>query len=159
SGALPEERRDTALEIIDRNTSLQAKLLDDLVDFTRVTSGKLHLDVAPVQLAHVAEIALETIRPAADARGVQLESAIEDDQLTSLGDAGRLQQVVANLLSNAVKFIPAGGRVSLQLHRRSGHIELRVIDTGEGIAPSFLPFVFDRFRQGDIGPSRAHGGL
>ncbi|HLU64690.1 MAG TPA: response regulator, partial [Kofleriaceae bacterium] len=159
SGALPEERRDTALEIIDRNTSLQAKLLDDLVDFTRVTSGKLHLDVAPVQLAHVAEIALETIRPAADARGVQLESAIEDDQLTSLGDAGRLQQVVANLLSNAVKFTPAGGRVSLQLHRRGGHIELRVIDTGEGIAPSFLPFVFDRFRQGDTGPSRAHGGL
>jgi len=146
------------LETIERNARAQSRLIEDILDFSRINAGKLRLDVRPVELIDVIGAAVEIVRPAADAKGVTLETVLDSSGLVS-GDADRLQQVVWNLLSNAVKFTPRGGRVQVRLERVTSHSELTVSDTGEGISKEFLPFVFDRFSQADSTSSRKHGGL
>jgi signal transduction histidine kinase len=147
-----------AAEVIERNGRLQAQLVTDLLDMSRILSGKMRLDVQRMDLGAAVEAAVDSILPAAAAKGVRIKVAIE--QLADVyGDAGRLQQVVWNLLSNAVKFTPEGGRVEVTLAKSNGHVEIRVNDNGAGIPPEFLPVIFDRFRQADSSASRAHGGL
>jgi PAS domain S-box-containing protein len=148
-----------ALEAIERNAAAQARLIDDLLDVSRVITGKLRLDVRRVELLPVIEAAAESVRPAAEARGVRLDLRLDPAAGPVSGDADRLRQVVWNLLSNAIKFTPGGGSVSVSLGREGAHAELTVADTGAGIAPEFLPHVFDRFRQADGRITRQHGGL
>jgi PAS domain S-box-containing protein len=147
------------LEVIERNARIQAEIIADLLDMSRIISGKLRLDVQPVDLPQVIEAALETVRPAAQARDIRLVKTLDTLAGPVRGDANRLQQVVWNLLTNAVKFTPKGGRVHIVLSRVNSHVEIRVSDTGSGIAADFLPYVFDKFRQSDASASRKHGGL
>jgi signal transduction histidine kinase/ActR/RegA family two-component response regulator len=147
------------LETIERNARAQSRLIEDILDFSRINAGKLRLDVRPIELIDVISAAVEIVRPAADAKGVTLETVLDPSSGLVSGDADRLQQVVWNLLSNAVKFTPRGGRVQVRLQRVTSHSELTVSDTGEGISKEFLPFVFDRFSQADSTSSRKHGGL
>jgi signal transduction histidine kinase len=149
----------SGLEVIDRNARVQSKLVADLLDVSRIVSGKLRLEMQTVDLRHVVDAAMEGIAPAAEARGVHLAEAHATGPCPVQGDPGRLQQIVGNLLSNAVKFTPAGGTVAVSLDRTGPGVEIRVQDTGKGIRPEFLPHVFDRFRQEDASASRAHGGL
>jgi signal transduction histidine kinase/ActR/RegA family two-component response regulator len=157
-GRLPEERREKALETVERNARAQAQLVEDLLDVSRIMSGKMALELARVNVAEVVDAALEVVRPAADAKEISLHGRV-DGTVELTGDPGRLQQVVWNLLSNAVKFTPRGGRVEVEVARRDGMVEVRVSDDGQGIAPEFLPHVFERFRQADSGTTRRHGGL
>jgi PAS domain S-box-containing protein len=147
------------VEVIERNVRAQAQLIDDLLDVSRIISGKVRLDIKPVQLADVLRAALDTVHPAALTKGVRLESVIQAHAPEISGDFGRLQQVVWNLLTNAIKFTPRGGKVQLLLEQVESSLVVRVSDTGEGIGPEFLPHVFERFRQADGSPSRQHGGL
>jgi len=158
-GKLDPGAAEQALEIVVRNANVQSQLIEDLLDVSRIISGKLRLDVRPVELAQVIQTALDSARPAAEARGVQLQSALVPDVGPVRGDAGRLQQVVWNLLSNAIKFTPKGGSVRVTLGRLNSQAEIVVSDTGQGIHREFLPHVFDRFRQADATSTRAHGGL
>jgi len=158
-GQLGEEQARRALQIILRNVNAQVRLIDDLLDLARVASGKLRLAVQPVDLRSVVEAALDTIRPAADAKSIRLQPVLASPGGPVSGDPDRLQQIAWNLLSNAVKFTPKGGRVQVQLQQVSSHVELLVSDTGQGISPELLPFIFDRLRQGDSSSTRAHGGL
>lgn len=153
------EQIQDGLSVIERNGRIQARIIEDLLDMSRIISGKVRLDIHPVQLEEVIEAALETIRPSADAKEIRLQTLIDSKAGPVLGDFARLQQVVWNLLSNAVKFTPKGGRVQVSLERVNSHLEINVCDTGEGISPEFLPYVFDRFRQADGTTSRTHGGL
>lgn len=148
-----------AVEVIDRNARAQVQLIDDLLDLNRIMAGKLRLDLQQVSLADVVQAAVDSVVPTAVAKGVQLQALLDPGRATVNGDSGRLQQVVWNLLSNAVKFTPAGGRVQVLLQRVNSHIDLSVSDTGVGIAPAFLPHVFDRFSQQDGSAARVHGGL
>ena len=148
-----------ALETIERNARSQAQLIDDLLDVSRIVTGKLRLDVVPVDPHSFIDPAVEAVRPAAEAKGVELRKVIDAGAGVVVGDPARLQQVVWNLLSNAVKFTPAGGRVELRLGRADAHVEIVVSDTGAGIDPDFLPHVFERFRQADQRTTRRHGGL
>ena len=159
SGKLTPDRRDNALEIIERNAHTQARLIEDLLDVSRITTGKVRLDLHPLQLAPIATAAFEGLRPSADAKGVRLHTSIAADLPHVMGDAARLQQIVWNLLSNAIKFTPPGGDVYLDLQVQRPYVDLRVRDTGVGIAPEFLPHVFERFRQGDSSTTRAQGGV
>jgi PAS domain S-box-containing protein len=147
------------LAVIERNARAQAQLIEDLLDMSRIISGKLRLDVQTVDLHDVVSRALETIRPVADAKSIRLSASLDVRVGAMRGDPDRLQQVVWNLLSNAVKFTPRSGWVELRLVRRADDVELRVRDSGQGIAPELLPHVFDRFRQGDGTASRRQGGL
>jgi CheY-like chemotaxis protein/nitrogen-specific signal transduction histidine kinase len=147
------------VEVIARNARVQKQLIEDLLDMSRIISGKIRLDVQRVDVAAVIEAALATVRPAADAKGVRLHVTLDPLAGPVKGDPGRLQQVVWNLLSNAIKFTPKGGRVQVFLERVNSHIEVTVADNGNGIRPEFLPHVFDRFRQADSSTSRRHGGL
>ena len=147
-----------ALEVIDRNTKAQVKLVEDVLDVSRILSGKLRLAMHRVNLNESVKAALDAIRPAADAKGVEIATAVAPD-VVLVGDPDRLQQICWNLLSNAVKFTPKGGRVEVRVHRVDSRIELRVQDTGAGIAPEFLPHLFERFRQADSSTTRQHGGL
>jgi signal transduction histidine kinase/ActR/RegA family two-component response regulator len=147
------------LEVVERNARIQAQLIEDLLDMSRITSGKIHLDIRPVSPAAVIEAALETVRPAAQAKGVLLASALDPVAGTVAGDPARLQQIVWNLLSNAIKFTEKHGRVQVALRRVDSRVAIVVADTGVGIAPEFLPHVFDRFRQADSSSTRAAGGL
>ncbi len=158
-GQLGADQVQRALQIILRNVNAQVRLIDDLLDLSRVATGKLRLAVQPVDLQRVVEEALDGIRPAAAAKNIRLQPVLASPGGPVSGDPDRLQQVVWNLLSNAVKFTPKGGRVQIQLQRVSSHIELLVSDTGQGIQPDLLPYVFDRLRQGDSSSTRAHGGL
>jgi len=158
-GQLGADQVQRALQIILRNVNAQVRLIDDLLDLSRVASGKLRLAVQPVDLQRVVEEALDGIRPAAAAKNIRLQPVLASPGGPVSGDPDRLQQVVWNLLSNAVKFTPKGGRVQIQLQRVSSHVELLVSDTGQGIQPDLLPYVFDRLRQGDSSSTRAHGGL
>jgi CheY-like chemotaxis protein len=148
-----------ALETIERNARAQAQLIDDLLDVSRIITGKIRIDVRQVDPNSFIDAAVEAVRPAAEAKGVRLQRIMDTGVVTVSGDPVRLQQVVWNLLSNAIKFTPKGGRVQIRLERVNSHIEIGVSDTGPGIAPEFLPFVFDRFRQADGRTTRQHGGL
>jgi signal transduction histidine kinase/CheY-like chemotaxis protein len=154
----PDKARN-ALDIIDRNARLQAQLIADLLDMSRILSGKMRLEVQRVDLPTAIDAAIESIRPAAEAKGVRLHRVVEPLVEGIHGDPSRIQQVIWNLLSNAVKFTPRGGHVQVTLARGDSQVEISVADTGEGIAPDFLPRVFDRFRQGDPTSARSHGGL
>jgi PAS domain S-box-containing protein len=147
------------LETIERNARAQTQIIEDLLDMSRIISGKVRLDVQRIDLAPVIEAALDTVRPAAAARGIRLLATLDPLARGVSGDPGRLQQVFWNLFSNAIKFTPRGGRVQILLERVNSHLEVSVIDTGEGIRPEFLPHVFDRFRQEDASTARRHGGL
>jgi PAS domain S-box-containing protein len=153
-----ETRRGRAVETIERNAMTMAKLIEDLLDMSRVISGKMRLDVQQVELGRIIEAAIESIRPAADAKGIGLFPVL-DTPLRIMGDPTRLQQVVWNLMSNAVKFTPKGGHIDVLLRRSAPWIEISVADTGKGIAREFLPHVFDAFRQEDAGATRSHSGL
>jgi CheY-like chemotaxis protein/nitrogen-specific signal transduction histidine kinase len=147
------------LEAIARNANAQADLIEDLLDMSRIVSGKIRLDVRPTDLAGVVEGALEAIRPAAEAKGIVLERRVESLACPVAGDPARLQQMLRNLLSNAVKFTPRQGRVEVAVAAVDADAEITVTDTGIGIAPAFLPHVFDCFRQADASTTRRHGGL
>lgn len=159
SGRLAEEKLDRALRSVERGARAQKQLIEELLDISRIESGKLRLEMRAVAPHAIMESALDAIRPAAEARGLFIESALDLATGCVLADPQRLQQVVWNLLSNAVKFTPRGGRVLVRLRELEGWVQIEVEDTGEGIAPDFLPNVFERFRQGDTGSKRAYGGL
>ena len=159
SGQLDSATATRAIETIDRNARVQTQLISDILDVSRIVSGKLHLDVRPIELASAITSALDTVRPSADAKGLTLESALEPAAMPVSADPDRLQQVVWNLLANAIKFTPRGGRVELRLRRANSHAEIVIQDTGPGIPRAFLPHVFERFRQADGSSTRAHGGL
>jgi PAS domain S-box-containing protein len=148
-----------AVEIIRRNARMQVKMIEDLLDISRIVSGKLQLSVRPVDLSTIIIAAVEGLRPAADAKEIRLDLQLDSASWQVSGDTDRLQQVAWNLVSNAVKFTPKGGRVQVRLSRVESHVEMTVSDTGRGIAPEFLPHVFDRFRQADETITRGHGGL
>ncbi|HWQ12383.1 MAG TPA: ATP-binding protein [Roseiflexaceae bacterium] len=148
-----------ALEVIERNAKAQAQLVEDILDVSRMITGKLRLSVGPVDLATVINAAIDAVQLAAEAKGIYLDVTLDPSARHILGDAGRLQQVVWNLLSNAIKFTPHGGAVHVRLERAGQEVQIAVSDTGEGIRPDFLPFVFDRFRQGDGTSTRRHFGL
>ena len=158
-GMLDEAARRHAVEVIEKSARSQAQLIADLLDVSRISAGRLRLDVRPVELRHVVEAAADVLRPAADARSIRLDLKLDPKVGRVSGDPDRLQQVVWNLLSNAVKFTPEGGRVLARLARAGGQAEICVTDTGAGIRPEFLPHVFDRFRQAESHMTRAHGGL
>jgi PAS domain S-box-containing protein len=159
-GSLRDEaKRQQGVTAIERNARTQARLIEDLLDMSRIVSGKVHLMVQQAPLAELVNTALATVQPSAEARGVRLEKRLDPRVGAVAGDPDRLQQVIWNLLSNAVKFTPRGGKVEVVLERMSSLVELRVTDTGEGIDPAFLPHVFDRFRQADGTTTRKHGGL
>lgn len=159
SGRLSETQRVRAVDTIDRNAQTQARLVEDILDISRIITGKLRLDVRPVELERVIANALDAVRPAAEAKGVELTSRVEPQVGPVMGDEERLQQVIWNVISNAVKFTRKGGRVGVLLTRSGSQAEIRIADTGQGIEPGFLPFVFEQFRQADSGTSREHGGL
>jgi len=148
-----------AIEAIERNARMQAQLIDDLLDMSRIITGKLRLEVRPVALRQTIEAAIDAMRPAAQAKSIQLSAAFDAGKALVSGDADRLQQVVWNLLSNAVKFTPRDGRVELMMRRRDSQIEISVSDNGEGINADFLPYIFERFRQADSSSVRKQGGL
>lgn len=158
SGTVRAEQIGSALETVERNARVQARLIEDMLDLARIEQGKMVLSVGPVEMVRVVEAALESVTPAADAKGVRLQPVL-DSHATIIGDADRLQQIVWNLLSNAIKFTPRGGRVQVMLRRAPSFVELVVADTGQGIDPAFLPHVFDRFRQADASSTRQFGGL
>ena len=159
SGSLDDSSSTRALKTIERNTKTLAQIIDDLLDVSRIITGKLRLDVRPVELSTVVESVLEAVRPATDAKNINLEVLLSSGVGAVSGDSGRLQQIVWNLLSNAIKFTPSGGRVTVRLERVGSRARITVTDTGEGIRPEFLPFVFDRFSQADSTFTRPHGGL
>jgi signal transduction histidine kinase len=151
--------RTRALETIERNTTAQARLIEDILDVSRVITGKLRLVLRPTDPAAVVHDAFAALKPAADAKGVALEASLDPGLGMILADPDRLQQIAWNLLSNAVKFTPRGGRVEVRLEHRSSEIQLAVTDTGAGIPADFLPHCFERFRQVDASWTRAYGGL
>ena len=157
--SIDEAMLNTGLEAIERNAKVQTQLIDDLLDVSRIVSGKLHLDVRPVELSSVIEAAITVVRPAVDAKSIRLTSTYEPSIGPISADSARLQQVVWNLLSNAVKFTPERGSIEVRLERVSDHARLTISDTGKGISPEFLPRVFDRFRQADSSSTRRYGGL
>jgi PAS domain S-box-containing protein len=154
----PEDLRN-AIQVIERNARAQTRLIDDLLDMSRIEAGQVRLDVQEVDPAAVVQAALETVRPAAEAKAIRIQQVLDPKAGPISGDPGRLQQVFWNLLSNAIKFTSKGGRVQVILERVDSHIELSVADTGIGIPPEFLPYVFERFRQADASTTRRHGGL
>jgi PAS domain S-box-containing protein len=158
-GKLDSEGRSRALEAIERNAHLQTKLIEDLLDISRIITGKLTLDRQPTEMAHVVNDALNTVRPAAEAKNITITTSFDSHAEPVLGDPNRLQQVVWNLLSNAVKFTPKDGHIGVSLLRVDSQVEISVSDSGEGISPEFLPYVFERFRQADGRTTRKHGGL
>ena len=156
---LPDDRRERGLETIERNARAQVAIIEDILDISRIVTGKLRLELRLVELVPLTLATLDTVRPTADARGLRLHAALAPDAGSVRGDPERLQQVVWNLLTNAVKFTPRGGTVDITLTTDATTAELRVRDTGQGIDPAFLPRVFDRFSQSDASTTRAHGGL
>ncbi|MBL0693579.1 ATP-binding protein [Comamonas sp. JC664] len=158
TGTLPQEKRERALATVERNARAQGQLIEDLLDVSRIMTGKLKLEVTSVDVSQVVEAALESMKPAAEAKGIRIQAAL-DSGGSIMGDTSRLQQVVWNLLSNAVKFTPKGGRVQVLVERRNSSVEITVADTGQGISAQFLPHVFERFRQADGSTTRKTGGL
>src|SRR5262249_29086579 len=159
SGMLDEAATRHALDTIERNIRLQAQLIDDLLDVSRITSGKLRLDVRPVDIAAVVQAALDSVEVAAEAKSIRIETVLAPDLTPMLADPSRLQQIVWNLLSNAIKFTPMHGRVTLRVEQSESAVGITVSDTGQGISRDFLPYVFERFRQADSTSTRLPGGL
>jgi len=159
SGIVGPDKKDKAIETIERNATSLTQIVEDVLDISRIVSGKIRLNVQPVEFPDIVRNAVDGIMPAADAKGVRVETMIDPDAAPVSGDPERLQQVLWNLLSNAVKFTNRGGRVQVRLERVDSHLEVAVSDTGIGIAPEFLPHVFERFRQADAGITRERGGL
>src|SRR6185295_16712418 len=148
-----------ALEVIERNAASQMRLVEDLLDMARIISGKLRLKIEPVSLVDIAKSAVDVVAPGAAAKQIPIELKLDDDLPAVSGDSERLQQVIWNLLANAVKFTETGGEIRVEIGRVGPNVRLSVRDTGQGIQPDFLPYVFDRFRQADASASRRHGGL
>ena len=158
-GKLNEANTERAVETIYRNAKSQSQLVSDLLDVSRIISGKLRLDVRTVDLLSIVNAAIDSIRPAADAKGIRMQMLLDPAAGPISGDADRLQQIVWNLLTNAVKFTPRAGRIQIKVQRIDSHVEIVVSDSGVGISKEFLPYVFDRFRQADASTTRIHGGL
>lgn len=159
SNQLSDNERHRAVHIIQRNAEAQAKLIEDLLDVSRIITGKLKIDFQPVSFAAITESVVSSLRPLIDAKQLQLVTSIDMAAGASLGDPARLQQIVTNVLSNAIKFTPSGGRIEVSLQRREAYVQLRIKDSGVGIAAEHLPHIFERFRQVDSSNVRAHGGL
>ena len=159
SGRLDEATIARAVETIDRNAKSQAQLIEDILDVSRMVTGKLKLNSEPVDLSAVINAAIDSVQLAADARGIHLAVTLDPSARHTIGDANRLQQVVWNLLSNAIKFTPENGNIDVKVERAGRCARLCVSDSGQGISPEFLPFIFDRFRQADGTSTRQHGGL
>ena len=159
SGRLDQDTATRAMETIDRNAKAQAQLIEDILDVSRMITGKLRLHSEPVDIASVINAAIDSVQLAIDSKELHLEVTLDPLARHTLGDPGRLQQVVWNLLSNAIKFTPSGGRIEVKVERAEGQMQLRVSDSGCGIGAEFLPFIFDRFRQADGTTTRSHGGL
>jgi len=159
TGPLDPVRTQQAIDTIARNAHLQAQLISDILDVSRIIAGKLRLELRPVDLADVVRSALETVRPAAEAKGIRVDCVLDPAAGPLTGDAGRLQQVAWNLLSNAIKFTPRGGRVGVRIERVDSSTRLTVEDNGPGVAPDFLAHVFERARQHDSSSTRTYGGL
>jgi signal transduction histidine kinase/ActR/RegA family two-component response regulator len=158
-GSLDDQLAIQAIETIRRNAKAQAQIVDDILDVSRIITGNLYVDLHPIEIMPVIEAAINVVRPTADTKGIRIETEFDSTPIVVSGDANRLQQVIWNLVSNAVKFTPSGGHVNLSLCRLDSAIEIRIVDTGQGISGSFLPYVFDRFRQADSTTTRQHGGL
>ena len=148
-----------AVPIIERNVRVQSQLIEDLLDISRIEAGKIKLDIQQIDLAALVAAGIESVRPGAEAKQIRLTSAFSNVFGTVIGDKDRLQQIFWNLLTNAIKFTPRQGRIHTVIKRVDSHVEISVSDTGQGIAPEFLPHVFDRFRQADATTTRRHGGL
>jgi PAS domain S-box-containing protein len=159
SGAFDDDELKEALQTIESSARLQARLIDEMLDVSRIVLGKFQVDLRPILIADVIEAALATARPVAQARDVRLTWDLEDREVMVEADPNRMQQVIGNLLSNAIKFSPPGKRVDLRLARKDGTLEIQVNDEGEGIDPSFLPYVFDRLRQAEQSNERSGLGL
>ncbi|MEH2372412.1 AAA family ATPase [Nostoc sp.] len=159
SRKLDQATSDRALETIERNAKLQTQLIEDLLDVSRILQGKLNLNFDPINLVSVIEAAIETVRLSAQAKSIQIQTILKSGVGEVLGDANRLQQVIWNILSNAIKFTPTGGEVKIKLEQVDSQVQICVTDTGKGIAPEFLPYVFDYFRQADGATTRKFGGL
>jgi signal transduction histidine kinase len=159
TGEMKRNRRTQALEIVERNATALAHIVEDVLDISRIISGKIELNAQRVDLSAVVDEAVATIRPTADSKAVRLQTVVELGHPIVSGDPDRLRQVMWNLLSNAVKFTPSGGQIHVRLERVSAHVEVVVSDTGRGIRPDFLPHVFERFRQGDASTTREFRGL
>jgi signal transduction histidine kinase/CheY-like chemotaxis protein len=159
SGLIVSENQARAVETIERNATSLAQIVEDVLDVSRIVAGRIRLNVQAVDMPSVVRDALEAVRHAADAKGVRLETVLDPRAAPISGDPDRLQQVIWNLVSNAVKFTRRGGKVQVRLERVNSHIEVVVSDTGIGIAPDFLPHIFERFRQADSGTTRERGGL
>jgi PAS domain S-box-containing protein len=158
-GKLTPANTERAVETIYRNAKSQAQLVADLLDVSRIISGKLRLDVRTVDLISIVNAAIDSVRPAVEAKGIWLQTMLDPEAGPISGDADRLQQIVWNLLTNAVKFTPKGGNIQVNVQRVDSHAEIVVSDSGVGISKEFLPYVFDRFRQADASTTRIHGGL
>jgi signal transduction histidine kinase/DNA-binding response OmpR family regulator len=159
TGSLDETTCERAIEVIERNTKLQIRIVEDILDVSNIITGNFRIDAKPVDLVPVIWAAMDTIRPAAEAKGIKLQVKLDTEGGEIIGDTARLQQVLWNLLSNALKFTPSGGRIEVRYERVGNNIELTVSDTGKGIGSEFLPYVFDRFRQADSSMTRKYGGL
>ncbi|HSD11786.1 MAG TPA: ATP-binding protein [Candidatus Binatia bacterium] len=159
SEGVDAKTREQALASIERSAGLQTRMIEDLLDISRIISGKLSLEFQDADLAQIVRAALETILASAEEKGIEVELAIDHEPIPLCADPARLQQVVGNVLSNAIKFTPSGGNVTVELRRQEGEAEIRVVDSGEGISAEVLPYVFDRFRQGDSSITKRHGGL
>jgi PAS domain S-box-containing protein len=159
SGQMSPDEVKTGIQTIERNARAQTQLIEDLLDMNRIISGKIRLDVQLTDLGRVVHAAIESVRPSAEAKGIRLRAIVDPRAEPVSGDPNRLQQVVWNLLSNAIKFTPKAGRIDVLVQRVNSHLEITVHDSGVGIHPDFLPYVFERFRQADSSTTRKHGGL
>jgi signal transduction histidine kinase/CheY-like chemotaxis protein len=159
SGRLDKDSSIHALEVIERNAWSQQQIIEDILDVSRVITGKLQLNLGPVKINSVVEAALDSVRPALQAKEIRIETSIYENLNVVSGDADRLRQVIWNLLSNASRFTPTGGCIEVQVRQRDSQMQITVADSGPGIAPEFLPHVFERFRQADGSTTRTHGGL
>jgi signal transduction histidine kinase len=159
TGVMKAEKRAHAIHTVERNATSLTQLVEDILDVSRIISGKIRLNIQPVDLPDVVSNAVETVQPAADAKQIRVQTILDPRAAPISGDPDRLQQIVWNLVSNAVKFTPKHGVVQVRLERVNSHVEIVVSDTGIGIAPDFLPHIFERFRQADSGTTREHAGI
>lgn len=159
AGSLPEASRVRAIDAVARNATTLTRLTEDLLDLSRIATGKLRVELRPIDVAQVVEASVDAARPQAESLGIHLECEIDRAPCRLLGDAERLQQVISNLLTNALKFTPRGGRIGVRVDHAADHVQIEVRDTGKGMSPEFLPYVFDRSRQAASSSRRGSDGL